>query len=142
LNWIVHHLFADLLSCAARRAPVRHVRRPEDEEADIEAQLERDRQEILRKLPATAASGKTVAGGDTYVLKVCCKHGSVQIRQGQRDNFVKLYEKFKKYAMDQQWAKASTKLRLKCDDDDVDIEQNTPEDFDLEDGMTIDVEMK
>jgi hypothetical protein len=137
----VHPCFTEVINFAGRRAPARPLRRPEDEEADIEAQLERERQEILKN-GQVAAAGDAVTLGETLVLKVTCKHGSVQIRQGRGDNFVTLQDKFKKYAMEQQWATRTTKLRLICDDDDINIEENTPDDFDLEDGMIIDVEMK
>ena len=115
------------------------ARRPEEEEADIEAQLEKERQEMLKK---GQVAGAVAPQGDTYVLKVVCKQGQAQIRQTKDGNFVLLHEKFKKYAIEQQWAKPSTTLHLKCDDEDVNIEENTPGDFDLEDGMTIDVVMK
>lgn len=128
------------LARAGAAKPVQRQKRPEEEDADIEEQLERERQELLQ-------NGRVPTGGEgvpseTYVLKVSCKHGSVQIRQGKEENFVTLYEKFKKYAIQQKWAQASTMLRLTCDDEDVDIKENKPDDFDLEDGMTVDVAMK
>lgn len=126
-------------SCKHAGLRARVPAKPEDEEADIEAQLEKERLEMLQNAQGT---GTEAPEGETYVLKVSCKHGSVQIRQGKSDNFVTLHAKFQKYAMEQQWAKASTKLHLQCDDEDVDLEKHTPDDFDLEDNMIIDVVMK
>lgn len=128
-----------VVNVSGKRTPAKPARRPEEEEADIEAQLEKERQEMLQK--GRVAGGEALEG-ETYVLKVSCKHGSCKIRQQKDGNFVTLHDKFKKYAIEQQWATQSTKLRLTCDDEDVDLEQNTPDDFELEDGMTVDVVMK
>lgn len=127
---------------AGHRTPVKSAKRPEDEEADIEAQLDKERQEMLQNGQVASEGGGHAPGVETYVLKVTCKHGSVQIRQRKDDNFVTLHDKFRKYAIEQRWATESTNLHLTCDDEDVDVKANTPDDFDLEDGMTIDVVIK
>jgi hypothetical protein len=107
------------------------------DEADIEAQLEAERAEIMRngRLHGSAAGEQSCS--DTLILKVSCKFGSVQIRQGRCDTFQSLRDKFRKHALKQKWATHETNIRLECDDEVVDANKNTPQDFDLEDGMTI-----
>ena len=129
----------EVCSGAGYREPAKPSRRPEDEEADIEAQLEKERQEMLQSGKVTGAAAPQ---GEMLVLKVVCKHGHAQIRQPKDGDFVSLHDKFKKYAIQQNWATKSTKVHLTCDDEDVDIYNSTPDDFDLEDGMTIDVVLK
>lgn len=108
----------------------------DDDEEEVKAELEREQELLLRQ-------GAAAAGGDApMVLKVQCKHGHVQIRQGADDNFVELMDKFRKYAVQQGWAQKKTKMILECDGDYVDLVNDSPGDFDLEDGMALDVLIK
>lgn len=76
------------------------------------------------------------------VLKVQCKHGSVQIRQGEASNFVELMSKFRDHAIKKQWMTAKQRCVLEFDGDTVDPARATPADLDeLEDGETMDVKI-
>lgn len=105
-----------------------------DDAEDVEAELEAEKQLLMRQ-------GADATGG-AMVLKVQCEKGEVQIRQQPGSNFVGLMDKFRAYAEKQGWAKKSTKMILECDGDRVDLKNSSPEEFDLEDGMALDVVMK
>lgn len=106
-----------------------------DDEEEVEAELAAE-QKLLRQ------GADATRGANNLVLKVQCKHGHVQIRQQIDGNFVELMQKFRAYAVKQKWAKKSSKMILECDGDHVDLENSTPEEFDLEDGMALDVLIK
>jgi len=108
----------------------------DDDEEEVKAELERE-QEVLMRRGAAAANCE-----NTMVLKAQCKHGQVQIRQGADDNFVEFMEKFRKYAIQKGWAQKKSKMILECDGDHVDLAKNSPDDFDLEEGMALDVLIK
>ena len=105
-----------------------------DDAEDVEAELEAEKQLLMRQGADAASSA--------MVLKVQCEKGEVQIRQQPGSNFVGLMDKFRAYAEKQGWAKKSTKMILECDGDRVDLKNSSPEEFDLEDGMALDVVMK
>lgn len=105
----------------------------DDDEDDVERELKAEQERLLRE--ESNATNK-------MVLKVVCKHGNVQIRQQAGSNFVELMRKFREHAVQKGWAKRSSKMTLLCDDEHIDLEKNTPEDFDLEDDMVVDVRIQ
>lgn len=119
---------------SAPSSAVMYVEDVDDEEA-VEAELAAE--QVLLRQGADATSG-----ANTMVLKVQCKHGHVQIRQQIEGNFVELMQKFRAHAVEQKWAKKSSKMILECDGDAVDLKNSTPEEFELEDGMALDVLIK
>ena len=92
-------------------------------------------------MAAAAQEQGTAQDANTIVLKVQCKHGSVQIRQGMESNFVELMSKFRAHAVKRQWMTAKQKCVLQVDGDAVDPEDGTPEELDLEDDMVVDVKI-
>jgi hypothetical protein len=105
----------------------------DDNEELAEAELRREREEALRCAQADIGS---LAGG--LVLKVQCRHGSVQIRQGKTDNFKALLQKFVAYAETKGWANKGQKLTLQFDGDVI-ADTSTPEELAMEDAEAIDV---
>jgi hypothetical protein len=130
-------------------------------EADIDAELERERASLLAAAPPSAgvAGGAGPAAtnaadcGELLVLKVQCKAGSVQIRQPKRAALAPLLEKFTAYAAQHGWgadaasgkggtksklSKAAVRWRLQYDGDDVHADKDTPEGLELEEGDVLD----
>jgi TPP-dependent indolepyruvate ferredoxin oxidoreductase alpha subunit len=107
------------------------------EEVDVDQELAQEL-EAAKRCAAEGLSGSE----HSLVLKVQCKHGSVQIRQGKTANFEELLGKFEKYAVKKGWCTAKQKCILQFDGDSVEVLEDTPETLSIDSGEVLDVIIK
>ena len=123
------------------RIAVEKQRGAELDEDDDDDAAELEFQKAREAALAGAQSTGAAAAPKAMVLKVQCKHGAVQIRQGRDSNFEELLQKFTAHAQKQQWLHRGQRCVLQIDGEDVDVASKQPADFDLDEGEVVDVKI-